>query len=120
MAAYYLAVGGVAHRFVVGNTVSRHVYAHIGRRLIGGLTVNFFENIVKHGENFHVAIVVDGGFPVSLEVKRVNHVDVVKVRRCRLVSDVYGVLKRQIPDGKSLEFGIAGFDSALVVVIKLT
>lgn len=50
---------------------------------------------------------------------RVYHVDVVKIRGSRLVSHVYHVFKRQVPNGESLKLGITGFYSALVVVIEL-
>ena len=53
-------------------------------------------------------------------MERIDHIYVVKIGGCRFVSNVYGVFERQIPDRESLEFRVARFDSASVVVIQLT
>ena len=49
----------------------------------------------------------------------IDHIDVVQVSRCRLISQVDGVVEGQVPDREGLELGVAGLDAALVLVIEL-
>ena len=49
----------------------------------------------------------------------VDHVDVVQVRRGGFVGDIHGVVQRQAPYREGLEFGVAGLDAALVLLVKL-
>ena len=49
----------------------------------------------------------------------VNHVDVVKVSRCRFVRNVDGMSQRQIPHGEGFVLGVAGLDAVLRIVVDL-
>ena len=49
----------------------------------------------------------------------VDHVHIVEVGRGGLVSDIDGMLQRKTPHRESLEFGISGFHTALMLVIEL-
>ena len=92
IAADYLVQRGVAGRGIVGDTVARHVDAHIGRRLIGAHALDFLEYRVEHGENLNVSVIVDGGLAVGLEVVGVDNIDIVQVGGRRLICEVHGVL----------------------------
>ena len=48
----------------------------------------------------------------------VDHVDIIQISGSCLISQVYRVLQRDIPDWESLELGIACADSSLVFMIK--
>ena len=52
-------------------------------------------------------------------MERIDHVYVVEIGRGGFVGQVYGVFQRKAPHGKGLEFGISGFDAALVLIVKL-
>ena len=52
-------------------------------------------------------------------MKRIDHIDIVKIRCRRLIRDVHRMRKRQIPDRKRLVLGIARFDAADIFVIQL-
>ena len=50
---------------------------------------------------------------------RVNHINIVKVCRCRLVCNINRVVKGQIPNREGFKFCIACLNATLVFVIKL-
>ena len=52
-------------------------------------------------------------------MERIDHVNVGKVCRGSLISDIDRVLERDGPDWECLELCITGLDAALVLVIKL-
>ena len=52
-------------------------------------------------------------------MKRVNHINVIEVGSCCLISQIDRVLERNVPDRESLKLGITGLDSTLVLVVKL-
>ena len=131
VAADNLVVGGVAADLVVADAEARHVDPHVGGRLVGvapfggvrtlrvAFAVDAFEDGVEDGEYLDVAVVVDGGLAVGFEVEGVDHVHVVEVGGGGLVGDVDGVLQGDAPDGEGLEFGVAGLDAALVLLVEL-
>ena len=119
VAAYDLVLGCLAADLVVADAESHHVDAHVGWRLIGCLSINAFEERLEYGVDLDVAVVVDRHLSVRLEVERVDHVDVVEVGRRRLVCDVDGMLEREVPDGESLELGIAGMYAPFVLAVEL-
>ena len=49
----------------------------------------------------------------------VDHVHIVEIGGSRFVSEVDGMLEREVPDRKSLKFGIACVDPAFMLMIKL-
>ena len=49
----------------------------------------------------------------------VNHINVLQIRRSSLISHVYRMLQRQIPDGEGFEFSITGLNAAFVFMIQL-
>ena len=49
----------------------------------------------------------------------VNHINVLQISRSSLVSHVYRMLQRQIPDREGFEFSITGLNTALVFMIQL-
>lgn len=119
VAAHNLLRRGLAAGVVVGDRVPGHVHAHVGRRSVRALPEDAFEEDPEQGERFDIAVVVDGLFTVRFEMERVDEVDVVEIRRCRLVGEVHGVFKRKVPDRERLKFRVARGDSTLVVVINL-
>ena len=74
---------------------------------------------VEHREDLHVAVIVDGGLAVGLQMEGVDHVHVVEVGGGGLIGQVHRVLQRQVPDGEGLIFGVARADAPLVLVIEL-
>ena len=49
----------------------------------------------------------------------IDHVDIIQIRSCCLISKVYRMLKRNVPDREGLELGIACLNTMLVLLIKL-
>ena len=105
VAAQNFLFGGGAADIVVADAVARHVHAHVRGAFIGRAAVDALEHGVEHGEDLHVAVVVDGRHAVGLEVEGVDH--------------VHGVAQRQIPDRERLELGVARAHTALVLVVEL-
>ena len=112
-------VGRNTADLVVADAEAYHVHTHIGRRFIGILAVDAFEEGVEDGEDFDVAVIVDSGLAVRLKVEGVNHIDVIEVGSGGLIGDVDGVLQGEAPDGECLEFGITGTYAAAVLVVEL-
>ena len=52
-------------------------------------------------------------------MERVNHINIVKVGGRRLISDVYGVLERNVPYREGFKFRVSCLNAALVLVVKL-
>ena len=50
---------------------------------------------------------------------RVNHIYVVKIGGCRLVSEVYHMVKRQVPNREGFVFSIANLVTSEMLKIKL-
>ena len=119
VAADDLLICGSAADLVVADAFADHVDAHIGRRLVGGGALDLLEDRVQDREDLYVAVVVDGGLLIGLEMEGVDHVDVVKIRCRSLIGEVDGVVERQIPYREGLELGVTGLDAALVLVIEL-
>ena len=112
-------LGGILANLVVANAVTNHVYAHVRWGFVGACAQNASEDGVQNGEHVHVAVVVDSIFAVGVQVPRVNHVDVVKVSRCRFVRNVYRVSQRQVPHREGFVLGVAGLDTVLRIVVDL-
>ena len=114
-----LLLGGGAHGFVVHDAEARHIHAHIGGGAVNGLARDLGEHGVEHREDLHVAVVVDGGLAVGLEVEGVDHVHVVQVGGGGFIGDVYRVLEGQVPYGEGLELGVTGAVAPLILVVEL-
>ena len=119
VAAQDLLLGRGAADIVVADAAADHVHAHIRGALIGRAAVDALEHGVEHGEDLHVAVVVDGRHAVGLEVEGVDHVHVVQIDGRGLVGEVHGVAQRQVPDRERLELGVASAHAALVLVVEL-
>ena len=119
VAAQNFLFGGGAADIVVADAVARHVHAHVRGALVRRAAVDALEHGVEHGENLHVAVVVDGRHAVGLEVEGIDHVHVVQIDGRGLVGEVHGVAQRQVPDRERLEFGITRAHAALVLVVEL-
>ena len=50
---------------------------------------------------------------------RVNHINIVKIRRCGFISEIYGVIQREVPYREGLELSVACGNSPLMLVVKL-
>ena len=50
----------------------------------------------------------------------IDHIDIVEVRRRRLVGQVDRMVQRQVPDRECLEFRVPGIHASLVLVVQLT
>ena len=97
-----------------------HVDARIGRRLVGLIGgEEAQEEVPGHGECGDVAIVVDGGFSVCLEMERIDLVEIADIGGCRLVGDIDGGVEGEIPNGERFEFGVSGRYAAIVFVPNL-
>ena len=119
IAAYDLIAGCITADILIAHTETHHIHAHIGRRLVRILTVNTLEESVQHRENLNVTVIVDGNLVIGLEMERINHVHIIKVGSSGLVGDVYRMLQRKVPHRESLELGISGLDTALMLLIEL-
>ena len=69
IAADDLVAGGLAAGFVVHDAVAGHVHAHIRGGLVGALACDELEHRVDHREDLDVAVVVDGGDAVGLQME---------------------------------------------------
>ena len=119
VAAYDFLLRGFAAGFVVADAESHHVHTHVGGRLVGVVAVDAGEECVEDGEDFDVAVVVDGHLVVGFHVEGVDHVHVVEVGGGSLIGDVHRMLQREVPYGESLELGVSGLHATLVFVVEL-
>ena len=119
IAAYYFLLCGAAHGFVVHNAVARHINANIGGAFIRRFAQNSLKHSVKHGKYLNIPVIIYGCFAVCFKVERIYHINIVKICGCRLVRYINGVLKRNIPNRERFKFGIARFNTALMLVVKL-
>ena len=113
-----LARGFLAY-LVIADAQADHVDSHVCGRLIRRSAVDLFKDRVEKREDFYVAVVVDAGLLVGLEVERIDHVDIVQIRRSCLIGEVDRVVEGQVPYRESLKFGVAGLDASAVFVIEL-
>ncbi len=49
----------------------------------------------------------------------VNHYFIIQINSCRFIGNVHLVVCRQVPYGESFKFGITGFDSPFVFMVKI-
>ena len=87
--------------------------------MVGAFACDLLKDCVDNRENLNVTVVVDRGHAVGFEVEGVDHVDIVEVSGCSLVSEVDRMLEGQVPDGEGLELRVASRDTALVLVVEL-
>ena len=120
VAADDLGFRSLAADCIVGDAVTNHIDTHVGGRLIRALAVDALEDGIQDGEDFNVAVVVDRGDTVGIEMERVNHVDIVEVGGGCFVSNVYGMLEGEVPNGECLKLRITRLDATLALVIELT
>ena len=83
------------------------------------MAVDPFEYGVEHREDLYVAVVVDCGLAVRLEMKRVYHVHIVEVGCGSLIGYVDRMFQWQTPHWERFKLGIAGLYAALVFVVQL-
>ena len=114
-----LLTGSLLANLIIHNTVSCHINAHICRRFVWALAHDFLKHSLYNRENLYVTVIVDSGLTISFQMEWVDHVDIIQISGSCLISQVYRVLQRDIPDWESLELGIACADSSLVFMIKL-
>ena len=119
VAADDLHLGSVAAGIVIGDGKADHIDAHVRRTLIGALAQDLFHQSTDHREGLDVAVVVDRGLVVGLQVEGVDDIGIVEIGRCCLIGDVDRMREGQIPDRESLELGVAGGGAVLVLVIEL-
>ena len=112
-------LGGILTHLVVGDAEAHHVDAHVRGALVGAFAVDAVEDGGEHGEDLHVAVVVDGHLAVGLHVEGVDLVHVVEVGRSGFVGDVDGMLQGEVPHGEGLKLGVSGVHAALVLVVEL-
>ena len=77
------------------------------------------EDAAQQRKRFHVAVVVDGRLAVRFQVVRIDEVEIGDVAGGRLVGDVDRMFQGQVPYRECLEFGVAGMQASLMVVIQL-
>ena len=81
-----LLAGSRLARLVIADTVSVHIHSHICRRFVGAFSIDLLEHGFKNREDLHIAVIIDGGLSVSFQMEGIDHVDIVEVRGCRLIS----------------------------------
>ena len=52
-------------------------------------------------------------------MERIDHINVHKIGRCRLVRQIHRMFQRKVPDRERFEFCVAGNSSPLVFVVQL-
>ena len=109
-----LSAGGIVYDAIAG-----HVYAHIGRRVIGAFACNFFKDCIDDGEYLYITVIVYSGHTIGFQMEGVNHIDVIEVGGCGLIRQIDRVLERQIPNGKGFKFCVACTYAALIFMIEL-
>ena len=119
VAADDLVAGSFAAGRVIHNAVACHIHAHVGGGVVGALACDQLKHGVDHGEDLNVAVVVDRGLAIGLQMERVDHVHIVQVGGGSLVSQVDRMLQGDVPDGEGLKLGITGFHAPLVFVVQL-
>ncbi len=112
-------LGGLTAGLIVNDAVSRHVDAHVSGGFVGIAAVNALKNGIQHRKDFNVPIIVYRGLAVSLQMKGIDHVHIIQVRRGRLIGQIDGVLERDVPDREGLELGVARLDAPQVVMVEL-
>ena len=86
VAADDLLAGSLAACLVIEDAETGHVDTHIGRGFVRAFAEDSLKDGAEHRIDLNVAVVVDGGLSVSLEMERVDHVHIVQVCSCGLVS----------------------------------
>ena len=119
VAADDFILGGFLDGFVVGDALADDVDAHVGGGVIDSFAGDAMEDFFEDWEGLEIAVVVDNGFAVFVEVEMVDHVDVAEVGSGGLVGNVDGVLEWQRPDREGLKLGITSIDALLVLVVEL-
>jgi len=114
-----LLVGGLPDLLVIDDAVPRHVHPHVRGGPVEGPSEDALQDGIDHGEHLDVPVVIDSGLAIGLEVERVDHVLVVEVRGGGLVSDVHGVVQRDVPYGERLELGVPRGDPPALLVVEL-
>jgi len=79
----------------------------------------FFQYPPEHGKDLHVTVVVDGLYVVGLQVKGINHIEILDIGRGGFVGYIYRVIDRQVPYGKGLKFSVSRVNPPLVFMIDL-
>lgn len=100
VAADDLHLGSVAAGIVIGDGKTDHIDAHVRRALVGALAQDLFHQGTDYREGLDVAVVVDRGLVVGLQVEGVDDVGVIEVCRGGLVGNIDRMRKGQIPNRK--------------------
>ena len=87
--------------------------------MVGALARDQLKHGVDHREDLNVAVVVDSGLAVGLQMERVDHVHIVQVGGSGLVGQVDRVFEGNVPDGERFKLGVTGLDASLVLVVQL-
>ena len=104
---------------IVNDTVSCHVDTHVCRGFVWAVSIDALKHSCKNWIDFYVTVVVDCGLSIRLQMERIDHVHIVEVCCCCLISEIDRVLERYIPDWKCLELCIARLHTALVLMVEL-
>ncbi len=114
-----LLAGDFPAYLVVTDTVSRHIYAHIGGRLVRALPIDLLEHRLKDREDLHIPVIIHGSLAICFQVEGIDHVDIVEICGGCLIGKIDRMLQRNIPDREGLELGIPCGDSPPVFLIEL-
>ena len=107
-----------AHR-VVRDARPHEVDPHVRGGAVRAAAVDPLQQRGEEGEDLDVAVVGRHLLAVRAQMVRVDDVEVLEIRRRRLVREVDGVLERQVPHRERLELRVAGGDAPPVVVVDL-
>ena len=112
-------VGRFLTHGIIHNAVSRHIDAHVRRGFIRIFSIDPFKNRIEHRKDLYIPVVIDSRFPISLQVKRIDHIDIIQICRCRFICQIDRMLQRNIPDRESLIFSVSRLDPSFIVMVKL-
>lgn len=81
-----LLPGGFSAGLVINNTVTGHIDAHIGGRVVGTLAEDLLEDGIQNRKDLYVTVIIDSGLSVSLQMEGIDHVYVIQISSGSLVS----------------------------------
>ena len=81
--------GSLLYHSIIYNAASDHVDPHIGGRLVGGASIDFFKNLIQNRENSHITVVIDGGFAIGFQVIGINHIHIAQINGGSFVSQIH-------------------------------
>ena len=73
----------------------------------------------EYGEYLDIAIVINRHFAVGFKLKGVDDVRIVQIEGGGFISDIHGMIERQIPNREGFIFRIPCLHATLVLMVEL-